>query len=127
MAAMYRGCASQQGDSVKIRSGRFIAAGTSCATLVFVLAGCVRLPEPQAANPAGDGGHLADSAVTANVQAALNQVASLQGLDIAVATLKGDARLTGALDSQAQIKEAIRAARSAAGVYAIHDELTLRR
>jgi hypothetical protein len=115
MAAMYRGRASQQGDSVKIRSGRFIAAGTSFATVLFLLAGCVRLPEPQAANSAADGGHLADSAVTANVQAALNQVGSLQGLDITVATIKGDARLAGVLDSQAQIKEAIRAARSAAG------------
>jgi osmotically-inducible protein OsmY len=92
-----------------------------------MLVACVRLPEPQAANPADDGGHLADTVVTDNVQAALNQVASLKGIDITVATLKGDARLTGVLDSQAQINAAIRVARSVAGVYAIHDELTLHR
>jgi osmotically-inducible protein OsmY len=104
-----------------------MAAATSWLAPLFLFSGCVGLPEPQATNPADDGGHLADRAVMANVQAALDQAASLQGLDITVATLKGDARLTGVVDSQAQIKEAIRLARSAPGVHAIHDELALRR
>jgi osmotically-inducible protein OsmY len=84
-------------------------------------------PESQAENQPTADGHLADSALTANLQAALNQAVSCDSLDIAVATLKGDATLTGPLDSPAQIKEAIRLARSARGVRAFHHELTLRR
>lgn len=112
---------------MKIRSGRLIAAATSWLAPLFLFSGCVGLPEPQAASSADDGGHLSDRAVTANLRAALSQAASLQGVDITAAALNGDARLTGILDSQAQINEAIRLARSAQGVHAIHDELSLRR
>jgi len=48
-------------------------------------------------------------------------------MDITVVTTKGDVRLTGILDSQAQIDEAIRIARAVNGVHAIHHELTIKK
>jgi osmotically-inducible protein OsmY len=51
----------------------------------------------------------------------------LKGFDISVTTLKGDVRLNGQLDSQAQIDEAIKIARAADGAHTIHDELTIKK
>ena len=41
--------------------------------------------------------------------------------------LKGDVRLTGVLETQQQIDEALRLARAAEGAHTIHDELSLKR
>jgi hyperosmotically inducible protein len=67
-----------------------------------------------------------DLAVTENVKTALLRSSLLQGTEIAVVVLKGDVRLTGALDSQSQIDEALRIARASDGAHSIHNELTLR-
>jgi len=58
---------------------------------------------------------------------ALQQNDSLKAFDIGVVTLKGDVRLSGMLDSQAQIDEALRIARAADGAHAVHDELTIKK
>ena len=65
--------------------------------------------------------------ITEHVKTALQQAESLKGIDITVVTSKGDVRLTGVLDSQAQIDDAIRIARTADGAHTIHDELTLKK
>lgn len=70
---------------------------------------------------------VSDLEVSQHVQMALQQSPLLQGTEINVVTLKGDIRLTGTLDSQAQIDEALRIARAAEGAHTIHDELTLRK
>lgn len=71
--------------------------------------------------------NVSDGDVTEHVTTALRQTASLQGLQIAVVTTNGDVRLTGQLDSQAQIDETLRIARAADGAHTIHDELTLKK
>lgn len=68
-----------------------------------------------------------DVAVTARVNAALRGDANLNGFVIEVATLKGDVRLTGLLDSQSRIDHVIKVARAVEGVHSIHDELGLRK
>jgi osmotically-inducible protein OsmY len=72
-------------------------------------------------------GNVSDVDVTQHVQTALLQNDLLKGSDISVVTVKGDVRLVGALDSQAQIDEANRIARSSDGVHAVHDELTIKK
>lgn len=105
------------------------------ATIVVTtaLSGCTKTPEasvaaPVTATPAGSisDGNVSDGDVTTRVTTALHQQASLKSADIAVETKKGDVRLTGALDSQAQIDEAISIARAVDGAHSIHDELTLK-
>ena len=95
----------------------------------LLLVGCGKQPAsatmPATADPSG--ANVADNDVTTNVRTALGQDAALKGFDIGVVTLKGDVRLTGVLNEQAQIDEAVRTARSAAGAHSVHDELTLKK
>lgn len=71
--------------------------------------------------------NVSDLDVTEHVKTALQRDDALKGFDITVITLKGDVRLIGVLDSQAQIDEVIRIARAAEGAHSIHDELTLKK
>lgn len=69
---------------------------------------------------------VADSDVTEHVKTALQQDDALKAADITVVTVKGDVRLTGVLDTQAQIDEVLRIARAAEGAHSVHNELTLK-
>jgi len=104
-----------------------LAAATTLALLG--LGACGKAPEPTVANPAASSAtaNVSDIDVTEHVKTVLNQTASLKGIDITVVTLKGDVRLTGVLDSQSQIDEALRIARAAEGAHTIHDELTIKK
>jgi hyperosmotically inducible periplasmic protein len=94
-----------------------------------VVGGCSKTPEVAPAAPvtAAAVGNVSDIDVTEHVKTALQQNEALKGFDISVETLKGDVRLIGVLDSQAQIDEALKIARASEGAHAIHDELTLRK
>ena len=93
-----------------------------------VVGGCSKSPEEPATSPVASVaiGNVSDIDVTEHVKTALLQNESLKGFDISVVTLKGDVRLIGVLDSQAQIDEAIKIARASDGAHTIHDELTIR-
>jgi hyperosmotically inducible periplasmic protein len=71
--------------------------------------------------------NVSDIDVTEHVRTALRQSDMLKGFDINVVTLKGDVRLIGMLDNQAQVDEAIKIARASDGTHAIHDELTIKK
>jgi hyperosmotically inducible protein len=92
----------------------------------LAVGGCSKSPEAAAPAPPPVA-QIADVDVTEHVKTALQQSESLKGFEINVATLKGDVRLTGVLDNQAQIDEAIKLARSSEGAHAIHDELTIKK
>jgi hyperosmotically inducible periplasmic protein len=93
------------------------------------LAGCSKPAEVASTAPAASmaGTNIADVDVTEHVTTALRQSETLKAFDIQVVTLKGDVRLNGMLDSQAQIDEALRIARAAEGAHAVHNELTLKK
>lgn len=98
---------------------RLLAAATALA--LFGMAACSKAPEPTAT------ANVSDIDVTEHVKTVLHQTESLKGLDITVVTLKGDVRLTGVVDNQSQIDDALRIARAAEGSHTIHDELTIRK
>jgi hyperosmotically inducible periplasmic protein len=132
------------------------AAVATAAVALIALAGCSKEPEmptataPEASataaavtaaatpamTPASEPGtpaathsatlNVSDIDVTEHVMTALNQAELLQGTDITVVVSKGDVRLTGQVDNQAQIDEARKIARAADGAHAIHDELTIK-
>ena len=87
-------------------------------TAMSVVGGCSKSPETL--------GHVSDNDVSENVKAALLKSESLKVLGINVVTRKGDVRLIGMLDSQAQKDEAIRIALASNGAHTIHDELTVK-
>jgi hyperosmotically inducible protein len=106
---------------------------TTAMAAMMMLVGCSKTPEAPGTPPAAAGppapaaANVSDVDVTEHVKTALHQSDALKGFDITVVTLKGDVRLIGVLDSQAQIDEAIKIARASDGVHAIHDELTLKK
>lgn len=104
-------------------------------TVGLLASACKQQPEPTAASPspASDSAvaasplaQVSDIDVTEHVQTALRQKESLKDFDVAVVTLKGDVRLTGMLDTQTQIDDALQIARAADGAHAVHNELTLK-
>jgi osmotically-inducible protein OsmY len=104
-------------------------SSAAAALLLTALVACGKTPEPTAAKPPASAAtaNVSDIDVTEHVKTALLQTESLKGLDITVVTLKGDVRLSGMLDSQSQIDEALRVARAAEGAHTIHDELTIKK
>mgnify|MGYP003594514323 CR=1 FL=1 len=76
--------------------------------------------------PTGANGNVSDTDVTEHVKTALLQDEALKGFSIEVVTRKGDVRLIGVLDTQAQIDTAIKIARASEGAHTIHDELTIK-
>lgn len=107
---------------------RILLAVTAVLVAIGVGA-CSKGPRVSTANPAATlaPANVSDIDVTEHVKTALHQAELLKGVDITVVTLNGDVRLTGVLDSQAQIDDAIRIARAAEGAHTIHDELTLKK
>jgi len=71
--------------------------------------------------------NVGDIDVTEHVKIVLNQNDALKKFDIQVVTLKGDVRLIGVVDTQAQIDEAVKIARSAEGSHAINNELIIKK
>ena len=94
----------------------------------LVAGGCGKAPEVAEAVPAVTAaGNVTDIDVSEHVRTALHQNESLKGFDIKVETLKGDVRLIGMVDSQAQVDEAIKMARASEGAHTIHNELTIKK
>jgi hyperosmotically inducible periplasmic protein len=112
---------------MNIRTATLVFTAAMAATML--VGGCNKPPEETPTMPAGSAtaGNVSDISVTMHVKSALQHSETLKGVDINVVTLKGDVRLIGMLDSQAQIDEAARVARASEGAHSIHNELTIRK
>ena len=85
-------------------------------------------PMPGAMPPSTTvGAETSDTAVTAKVKAALLMAENVKSLDISVETVKGDVKLTGFANTQAQIDEAIKVARSVKGVQNVQPDLSIKK
>jgi len=67
-----------------------------------------------------------DAIVTTKVKTALLEDVNVKSFDISVVTLKGDVQLSGFVDNQGQIDQAVKVARGVEGVHSIHDELRVK-
>jgi len=111
---------------------RLTAAVLAGATLLIGGTGCSRQDNPVVVQPAAapaaasSPAETADIDVTTGVKTALLRDEGLKAFDIGVVTTKGDVRLTGQVDNQAQIDSALAIARGVTGVHSIHDELVLK-
>jgi osmotically-inducible protein OsmY len=94
---------------------------------VVVLVNACDKPPEMAANSNATSPNIADADVTTNVHTALHRDPALKNFVIDVVTLKGDVRLIGTLDTQAQIDSVAALARASNGVHSVHNELTLRK
>jgi hyperosmotically inducible protein len=113
---------------MKTRTGVIVWATTLAGVITVLSTGCNKPQEAKASAPPSTKvvAEISDSEVSTRVKAALLQDANLKSFDIAVATLKGDVRLTGMVNNQSQIDQAIKLVRSIPGVHTIHDELGIK-
>jgi hyperosmotically inducible protein len=97
--------------------------------MAVLTTGCNKQQEAIATAPPSTklGAEISDVEVSTRVKKAMLQDANLKSFDIVVATLKGDVRLTGMVDNQSQIEQAIKFVRSIPGVHTIHDELGIKK
>jgi osmotically-inducible protein OsmY len=102
-----------------------------CTTLLvmFMLTGCNNPQDSTGATKSDSSliGEIKDGEVTAKVKTALLLDEAIKGFDIMVVTTKGDVRLTGSVDSQAQLDQIDKIVRGTEGVHSIHDELTIKK
>ncbi len=68
-----------------------------------------------------------DGVITTKVKSALLGDPSVKSFDIAVATRKGEVQLSGFIDSQAQMDQAVAVARGVEGVTAIANQMSLKK
>lgn len=73
------------------------------------------------------GATIDDGIVTTTVKAALISDAKVKSADITVVTHKGEVQLSGFVDNQGQIDQAIEVASAVAGVKRVSNELTLKK
>lgn len=69
---------------------------------------------------------ITDMDIATNVKSALIQDAAVGGLDITVVVSRGDVRLTGFVDNDVQLEQALNVARSVAGVNSVKNELSVK-
>lgn len=68
-----------------------------------------------------------DAEITARVKAALGADETVRDLGIGVATLRGDVKLSGTVDTTTQVGQALKVTRATEGVLSIQDELSVKR
>lgn len=108
---------------------RLMRGITATAIATSLLIGCNQTPEsspaPQVA-PVSMDTQTNDSTITSNVKSALMADATVKDFDLQVETRTGTVQLEGAVDTQAQIDQAISVARGVTGVSAVENGITLK-
>lgn len=104
------------------------ASALAAALATTVLIGCNPAPESAPAAPPTVtlGTQIDDTVITAKIKSALLADPDVKGLDLQVQTRNGNVQLSGFVDSQAQIDQALALARGVAGVVAVEPGITLR-
>lgn len=74
----------------------------------------------------GTGEYVDDSAITAKVKSAMLGSSGLKSTDISVETFKAVVQLSGFVDSQAQMSQAIKVAEGVGGVKSVKNDMRLK-
>lgn len=91
------------------------------AALFLALCACAASRSQESTEP-----HIADSAITARVKAALAAEPRVRALFINVDTSNGIVRLTGFADNRLEADQAVTVANSIAGVKRVQDDIVVR-
>jgi hyperosmotically inducible protein len=74
----------------------------------------------------GTGEYVDDSAITTKVKSAMLGSSGLKSTDIGVETFKGVVQLSGFVDSQAQMSQAVKVAEGVGGVKSVKNDMRLK-
>lgn len=114
------------------RSLTLLAAASTC---VFLLAACQQRTEGTSAGTSDSGttqygsesGATSDAAITTKVKAALMADSKVKSTDIHVETDKGEVILSGFVDSEVQVDQAIKLANNVKGVNKVTNKMKPRK
>ena len=105
-----------------------IVGSALAAALSLLAAGCSRQDEtPAASAKTTVGTEIDDTVVTTKVKSALLADADIKSFDLKVETRKGAVQLSGFVDNQAQIDQAIELARKVEGVANVGNEMSIKK
>lgn len=114
---------------MKTYSSHLRVGSALAAMATTLLIGCNKAPEatpvPQAPSTTV-GTQVDDAVITAGVKSALLADPAIKSFDLQVETRKGTVQLSGFVDSQAQIDQALAVTRSVAGVTGVENGVTLK-
>lgn len=113
--------------------GQRIGTATLAGAMAVYIAGCSKPAEPTSA-PAPNapaptttiGTDIDDSLLTTHVKAALLDNIDIKSFDLKVETRKGEVMLSGFVDNQSQIDQALAIARSVPGVVSVINSVSLK-
>ena len=114
---------------MKTRISRLLLGTALTAIATTVLIGCNKSPDtaPAAQVPSTTvGTQVDDTVITASVKSALLADPTISSLDLQVETRKGTVQLSGFVDNQSQIDQALAVTRSVAGVTGVENGVTLK-
>ncbi len=114
---------------MKTQTSRLLLGTALTAIATTLLIGCNRAPESAPVTqvvPTTVGTQVDDTVITSRVKSALLADPAIKSLDLQVETRKGTVQLSGFVDSQAQIDQALAVTRSVAGVTEVENGVTLK-
>ncbi|MFO7551920.1 MAG: BON domain-containing protein [Haliea sp.] len=91
------------------------------AAMLALLVGCASTDDQ-----AGTGEYIDDTVITTKVKAAIFNDPDLKSMEINVETFKGVVQLSGFVNSQADINQAVRLAREVKGVKSVNNDMKLK-
>tara|TARA_R110002110_G_scaffold199015_2_gene409730 strand:- start:23954 stop:24268 length:315 start_codon:yes stop_codon:yes gene_type:complete len=91
------------------------------AAMLALLVGCASTDDQ-----AGTGEYIDDTVITTKVKAAIFNDPELKSMEINVETFKGVVQLSGFVNSQADINQAVRLAREVKGVKSVNNDMKLK-
>jgi hyperosmotically inducible periplasmic protein len=99
-------------------------------TALVAVGACNKAPEPQLTSPPGTpmtlGTQVDDAVITSGVKSALVADDLVKSMDLQVETRQGVVQISGYVDSQAQIDQALTLTRSVAGVTDVQNAISLK-
>lgn len=114
---------------MKTQASRLLLGSALAAIATTTLIGCSKAPDAAVATPPPPitiGTQVDDTVITSSVKSALLGDAAIKSFDLQVQTRKGTVLLSGFVDSQAQIDQALALTRSVAGVTGVENSVTLK-
>lgn len=114
---------------MKTHPSRLLLGTALTAVAATLLMGCNKAPEAAPVTlvpPITMGTQVDDSVITSGVKSALLGDETIKSFDLQVETRKGTVQLSGFVDSQAQIDQALALTRGVAGVTEVENGVTLK-
>ncbi|MBA4341775.1 MAG: transporter [Methylibium sp.] len=115
---------------MRTKTSRLLSALALSAISTSLLVACNKTPEaaptPTPPPPITLGTQVDDAVITASVKSALLANPTINSLDLQVESRKGVVQLSGFVENQSQIDQALAAARSVTGVTAVENGVSLK-